>query len=226
MPQTRSQTQATIDFPKKKQSKTLSKTNSCDSEVKLRNVQPVPTTPCADIKILPLSPRKRLGDDNLCNTPHLSPCSPPKLGRKENGPPRSHTRKGCRLIFDDELAVKASAPKEQDRVPQHQILSSAHRGQESETNPEQKCPPEKESACMRLFKQEGTCYQQAKLVLNTAVPDRLPAREQEMGVIRDFLKEHICGKKSWESLPFWRSWNWENCLFKPDSAGLQGSERL
>lgn len=95
------------------------------------------------------------GDDNLCNTPHLSPCSPPKLGRKENGPPRSHTRKGCRLIFDDELAVKASAPKEQDRVPQHQILSSAQRGQESETNPEQKCPPEKESTCMRLFKQEG-----------------------------------------------------------------------
>lgn len=196
MPQTRSQTQATIDFPKKKQSKTLSKTNSRDSEVKLRNVQPIPTTPCADIKILPLSPRKRLGDDNLCNTPHLSPCSPPKLGRKENGPPRSHTRKGCRLIFDDELAVKASAPKEQDRVPQHQILSSAQRGQESETNPEQKCPPEKESTCMRLFKQEGTCYQQAKLVLNTAVPDRLPAREQEMGVIRDFLKEHICGKKA------------------------------
>lgn len=42
----------------------------------------------------------------------------------------------------------------------------------------------------------GTCYQQAKLVLNTAVPDRLPAREQEMGVIRDFLKEHVCGEKA------------------------------
>lgn len=42
----------------------------------------------------------------------------------------------------------------------------------------------------------GTCYQQAKLVLNTAVPDRLPAREQEMGVIRNFLKEYICGKKA------------------------------
>ena len=42
----------------------------------------------------------------------------------------------------------------------------------------------------------GTCYQQAKLVLNTAVQDRLPAREQEMGVIRNFLKEYICGKKA------------------------------
>lgn len=136
-----------------------------------------------------------MGDDNLCNTPRLSPCSPPKLGKKENGPPRSHTRKGCRLVFDDEPTVKASTPKEQDRVPQHHTLSSAQRGPESETNPEQKCPPEKESACLRLFKQEGTCYQHAKLVLNTAVPARLPAREQEMGVIRDFLKEHICGKK-------------------------------
>lgn len=98
------------------------------------------------------------GDDNLCNTPHLSPCSPPKLGRKENGPPRSHTRKGCRLIFDDELAVKASTPKEQDRVHQHQILSSTQRGQESETDSEQKCPREKESACIRLFKQEGESF--------------------------------------------------------------------
>ncbi|XP_031209560.1 cell division control protein 6 homolog [Mastomys coucha] len=196
MPQTRSQTQATISFPKKKLSKTLSKTKSGDSEGKLRNVQPVSATPCADIKILPLSPRKRLGDDNLCNTPRLSPCSPPKLGKKENGPPRSHTRKGCRLVFDDEPTVKASTQKEQDRVHQHQILSSNQRGPESETNLEQRCPPEKESVCVRLFKQEGTCYQQAKLVLNTAVPDRLPAREQEMGVIRDFLKEHVCGGKA------------------------------
>lgn len=197
MPQTRSQTQATIGFPKKKLSNTLKKPNSRDCEVKLRKVQPVPTTPCADVKLLPLSPRKRLGDDNLCNTPRLSPCSPPKLGKKENGPPRSHTWKGCRLVFDDEPTFKASPPKEQDRVRQHQIRSSsAQRSPESKADPEQKCPPEKESVCIRLFKQEGTCYQQAKLVLNTAVPDRLPAREQEMGVIRNFLKEHICGKKA------------------------------
>lgn len=167
------------------------------------------------------------GDDNLCNAPHLSSCSPPKLGKKENGPPHSHTRKGCRLVFDDEPMVKSSNQKEQDRVHQNQILPSAQKGQESETNSEQKCPPGKESARVRLFKQEGgllhgscrwnpgsllshlllgpncpfmsgtgTCYQQAKLVLNTAVPDRLPAREKEMDVIRAFLKEHICGKKA------------------------------
>ncbi|XP_041499809.1 cell division control protein 6 homolog isoform X1 [Microtus oregoni] len=196
MPQTPSQTQATIRFPKKKLVKTPSKASSKDSKVQLKNVQAVPATPCADTKLLPLSPRKRLGDDNLCNTPHLSPCSPPKLGKKENGPPRSHTRKGCRLVFDDELTVKSSSQKEQDQVHQNQILSSAQKGQESESNSEQKCPPEKESGRVRLFKQEGTCYQQAKLVLNTAVPDRLPAREKEMDVIRAFLKKHICGKKA------------------------------
>ncbi|XP_037056878.1 cell division control protein 6 homolog isoform X2 [Peromyscus leucopus] len=197
MPQTRSQAQATISFPKKKLSKTLSsKTNSRDSKVKLKDARAEPSTPRANAKILPLSPRKRLGDDNLCNAPHLSSCSPPKLGKKENGPPHSHTRKGCRLVFDDEPMVKSSNQKEQDRVHQKQILPSAQKGQESETNSEQKCPPEKESARVRLFKQEGTCYQQAKLVLNTAVPDRLPAREKEMDVIRAFLKEHICGKKA------------------------------
>uniref|UniRef100_A0A8C2QNL1 Cell division control protein n=2 Tax=Cricetulus griseus TaxID=10029 RepID=A0A8C2QNL1_CRIGR len=196
MPQTRSQAQATISFPKKKLTKTASKTSSSISKVQLKKAQAVPSAPCVDTKLLPLSPRKRLGDDNLCNTPHLSPCSPPKLGKKENGPPHSHTRKGCRLVFDDELTVKSSNQKEQDQVPQNQILSSAQEGQERKADSEQKCPPEKEPARVRLFKQEGTCYQQAKLVLNTAVPDRLPARDKEMDVIRAFLKEHICGKKA------------------------------
>ncbi|NXH66852.1 CDC6 protein, partial [Hydrobates tethys] len=47
----------------------------------------------------------------------------------------------------------------------------------------------------RLFKQEGTCYQQAKRVLHAAVPDRLHARERETGVIRQFLREHVCGRR-------------------------------
>uniref|UniRef100_A0A9L0RIF9 Cell division control protein n=1 Tax=Equus caballus TaxID=9796 RepID=A0A9L0RIF9_HORSE len=179
MPQTRSQSQATISFPKKKLSRTLDKAkNSSDTKVALTNVQATPRPPC--VKILPLSPRKRLGDDNLCNTPHLPPCSPPKQGKKENGPPRSHVPKGRRLVFDNQLTIKSPSKREQARGRQNKIHSSV----------------QKESACVRLFKQEGTCYQQAKLVLNTAVPDRLPAREKEMNVIRNFLREHICGKKA------------------------------
>ncbi|NXV98042.1 CDC6 protein, partial [Calonectris borealis] len=41
----------------------------------------------------------------------------------------------------------------------------------------------------------GTCYQQAKRVLHAAVPDRLHARERETGVIRQFLREHVCGRR-------------------------------
>ncbi|XP_036194958.1 cell division control protein 6 homolog isoform X1 [Myotis myotis] len=195
MPQTRSQSQATITFPKKKPSRTVDKAKSCsDTKLELTKVQATPRTPCA--KSLPLSPRKRLGDDNQCNTPCLSPCSPPKLGKKENGPPHSHTPRGRKLVFDNQLTVKSPGKRRPARVHQNKICSSVQKGPEATTNSEQRCPLEKESACVRLFKQEGTCYQQAKLVLNTAVPDRLPAREKEMDVIRNFLREHICGKKA------------------------------
>ncbi|XP_017352621.1 cell division control protein 6 homolog isoform X3 [Cebus imitator] len=194
MPQTRSQAQATISFPKKKLSRALNKTkNSSDAKLELTNVQ---TVPRSRVKVLPLSPRKRLGDDNLCNTPHLPPCSPPKQGKKENGPARLHTLKGRRLVFDNQLTIKSPSKREQAKVHQNKTLSSVRKSKEITTNPEQRCPLEKESACVRLFKQEGTCYQQAKLVLNTAVPDRLPAREREMDVIKNFLREHICEKKA------------------------------
>ncbi|XP_053426805.1 cell division control protein 6 homolog [Nycticebus coucang] len=188
MPQTRSQAQAIINFPKKKLSRIL------DTKLVPTNVQAIPWSPY--LKSLPLSPRKRLGDDNLCNTPRLSPCSPPKQGKKENGPPRSCTPKGRRLVFDNQLTVKSPRKREQARGHQNKILSSVRKSHESTIKSEQKWPLEKESACMRLFKQEGTCYQQTKLVLNTAVPDRLPAREKEMNVIRNFLREHICGEKA------------------------------
>nr|XP_058133986.1 cell division control protein 6 homolog [Dasypus novemcinctus] len=195
MPRTRSQSQVTINFPKKKPSWTVDKAKNCgDTKLELTNVQAIPCSPC--VKIQPLSPRKRLGDDNLCNTPHLTPCSPPKQGKKENGHPRSHTPKGRRLLFDNQLKVKSPSEREQARVHQSKTLSSVQKRQEITTNSEQKCLLEKQSACVRLFKQEGTCYQQAKLVLNTAVPDRLLAREKEMDVIRNFPREHICGKKA------------------------------
>ncbi|KAB0398642.1 hypothetical protein E2I00_013889, partial [Balaenoptera physalus] len=195
MPQTRSQSQATISFPKKKQPRTLDKAkNSSDTKLELTNVQAIPRSPCA--KILPLSPRKRLGDDNLCNTPRLPPCSPPKQSKKENGPPRSRTSKGRRLVFDNQLTTESPSKREQARVHQNKIRSSGPKGQDIATNSEQRRPLEKESACLRLLKQEGTCYQQAKQLLTTAVPDQLPAREKEMDVIRNFLREHICGKKA------------------------------
>ncbi|XP_006832648.1 PREDICTED: cell division control protein 6 homolog [Chrysochloris asiatica] len=195
MPRTRAQVQATICFPKKKVSRTLGNAKNCnETKLGLTNIPAIPCSPCE--KILPLSPRKRLGDDNLCNTPHLPSCSPPKQGKKENGPPSSHMPKGRKLVFDNQLTMKSPTKRQQTSVHQNKILSSVQKVEEITTNSEPRCPLEKESVRIRLFKQEGTCYQQAKLVLNTAVPDRLPTREKEMDVIRNFLREHICGKKA------------------------------
>ncbi|NXN99852.1 CDC6 protein, partial [Rhinopomastus cyanomelas] len=47
----------------------------------------------------------------------------------------------------------------------------------------------------QLFRQEGSCYQQAKQVLHVAVPERIHAREKEMGIIRTFLRDHVCGHR-------------------------------
>ncbi|NXP04192.1 CDC6 protein, partial [Thinocorus orbignyianus] len=55
----------------------------------------------------------------------------------------------------------------------------------------------------RLFRQEGTCYQQAKRVLHTAVPDQLHGREKETGIIRQFLREHVGGHRP-GSLYIWK----------------------
>ncbi|XP_059686142.1 cell division control protein 6 homolog [Gavia stellata] len=131
-------------------------------------------TRSARAEALPLSPRKRLGDDNLCNIPRALPCSPAK---------RSKENQGRRLLFGDPPASpeKPSSPGPSPRRGgQETPRSSGCGGQPART---------------RLFRQEGTCYQQAKRVLHAAVPDRLHAREKETGVIRQFLREHVCGHR-------------------------------
>ncbi|XP_074080077.1 cell division control protein 6 homolog isoform X2 [Macrotis lagotis] len=190
MPNTRSQSQATIDFPKKKASKTSIKGKN-RGDVRSSKMLPTP-----EVKILPLSPRKRLGDDNLCNTPHMPTSSPSKQSKKENGPVLPLASKNRGLIFDNQLKISSPSKRDPAVVHQEKELSPVQKGQGKSRNSEHSCPLEKEPVCVGLFKQEGTCYQQTKLVLNTAVPDRLPAREKEMDVIRHFLKEHICGKKT------------------------------
>ncbi|NWV71320.1 CDC6 protein, partial [Malurus elegans] len=41
----------------------------------------------------------------------------------------------------------------------------------------------------------GSCYQRAKQVLHAAVPDRLQGRERETGILRQFLRDHILGRR-------------------------------
>uniref|UniRef100_A0A8C0H7S1 Cell division control protein n=1 Tax=Chelonoidis abingdonii TaxID=106734 RepID=A0A8C0H7S1_CHEAB len=187
MPSTRSQTQTAIDFPRRKQARTPgAPTAGCkDAASNPTRVTLLPLSPRD--KVLPLSPRKRLGDDNLCNVPQSLPCSPTKQSKKENELP-SASRKGRRLFFSEQPTTES--PGKRNNL----VLSPLLKRQETPKSSE-RAHLNKEPVCIQLFKQEGTCYQQAKSVLHTAVPDRLLAREKETDAIRRFLKEHVCGEK-------------------------------
>ncbi|KAM8946201.1 cell division control protein 6 homolog [Pelodytes ibericus] len=190
MPSTRSKSQSSIQFPKKKTARTQSKDEACVT-AKSVLASPVRVSFSPLPKALPLSPRKRLGDENLCNIPQLSRCSPPKQSRNENE--ISSPAKGRRLLFDENQAsVSPASPlKEQNS----KVSSPLKRGQETPTSSNPRSTQERRSVCAQLFKQEGSCYQQAKHALNTAVPERLLAREKETEAIECFLKKHISGEK-------------------------------
>ncbi|XP_065507309.1 LOW QUALITY PROTEIN: cell division control protein 6 homolog [Caloenas nicobarica] len=176
------QHQPTIGFPRRRSARRLaappSKSGpdpaSPDPSARRLSLHPgasAPGTCSARTKALPLSPRKRLGDDNLCNVPRTQPCSPAK---------RSKENQGRRLLFGD----SPTSPKK----PSSPGPSPQHRGQETPRRLGLGGTP----ARTRLFRQDGTCYQKAKRVLHAAVPERLHARDKEMGVIRQFLRDHVC----------------------------------
>ncbi|XP_061446295.1 cell division control protein 6 homolog isoform X2 [Rhineura floridana] len=189
MPCTRSQSesQSTISFPKRKSMRKCHKPLENEGDSK-QDTTRLSTSPLSSQKqVLPLSPCKRLGDDNLCNVTQLLPCSPAKQGKKENSfPPTS--AKGRTLLFSEHSTPKSPA-KSSNLVP-----SPLRNGQEI-SNASQHRRTRKELVCTRLFKQAGTCYQEAKSLLHTAVPDQLYAREKETGVLHRFLREHVCRGK-------------------------------
>ncbi|XP_054252818.1 cell division control protein 6 homolog [Indicator indicator] len=182
------QQQPTIGFPRRRSSRCLATpTVKSGPDPSTLRLSPCPrasgpaepgraasSTLSARPSLLPLSPRKRLGDDNLCNIPHAQPCSPVK---------RSKENQGRRLLFGDPSASpeKLSSPG----------LSLQRGGQDT---PE-RSGPGGQPARSRLFRQEGTCYQQAKRALHAAAPERLHAREREIGIIRQFLRDHVCGRR-------------------------------
>ncbi|XP_042643188.1 cell division control protein 6 homolog [Tyto alba] len=172
------QRQPTLGFPRRRSARRLAAPPAKsvpDPPSPPLSPRPGPAEPPARPAALPLSPRKRLGDDNLCNIPRALPCSPAK---------RSKENQGCRLLFGDPPASpekpSSPGPSPPGRGGQETPRSSGLDGQ---------------LARARLFRQEGTRYQQAKRVLHAAVPDRLHARERETGIIRQFLREHVCGRR-------------------------------
>uniref|UniRef100_A0A8C5QDI0 Cell division control protein n=1 Tax=Leptobrachium leishanense TaxID=445787 RepID=A0A8C5QDI0_9ANUR len=190
MPCTRSRTQTSIEFPKKKTARSQTRDKVLVKD-KVNPGTPVGSCVSPVSKALPLSPRKRLSDDNVCNIRPLLQCSPPKLSRNENEV--SSPAKGRRLLFNENQALPTPASplkREQDAK-----LASPIRRQETPTSSNRSGLQVRQNVCTRLFKQEGSCYQQAKRVLNTAIPERLLARDKETESIQRFLKTHVsCGK--------------------------------
>ncbi|XP_075702060.1 cell division control protein 6 homolog [Rhinoderma darwinii] len=190
MPSTRSQFQSSIQFPKTKTAKTPAKAGL---RVRSKSETVATATLSPASKELPLSPRKRLGDDNLCNIPQTLRCSPPKQSRSENDGPLSPA-KGRRLIFEDNQA--AATPLSPTKKTQYTVVLSPHKsGQETPTSSAQRGLHERKGVGTCLFKQEASCYQRVKCALNTAVPKRLLAREKETAAILSFLKAHVSSEK-------------------------------
>uniref|UniRef100_A0A8C1JU09 Cell division control protein n=1 Tax=Cyprinus carpio TaxID=7962 RepID=A0A8C1JU09_CYPCA len=174
MPSTRSQNQPTLQFPRRKSSRLGSRPKSFSE-----NAESTPLSP----RKLPLSPRKRTGDENGCNLQASMLGSPPK----QRCAPLCSPRK---LSFNENTPV-FSSPK----IPLSPISRpSPKRLQETPcSNPiprtEGKLP------VTRLFPVKESGYQSVKQALHTAVPERLLSREAERAAIVSFLENHVVAGK-------------------------------
>ncbi|XP_033913111.2 cell division control protein 6 homolog [Acipenser ruthenus] len=225
MPSTRSGSQTTISYPKKKSSRLASKPqNDTPKSENTRKVTLVSVAASPNkSEVLPLSPRKRTGDENLCNLPRSLLGSPPKQCCKENSvlsTPLS-PRTPSKLNFDEArlrwgltlsplkrvplsevgspggAACDLGSPKSTPLVePLSPTRSPYRRAQETPTSSPRGTPKEKAAPVVRLFTQEGSCYQQTKQALNTAIPERLLSREEETAAIRAFLSERVGGQRA------------------------------
>ncbi|XP_027025403.1 cell division control protein 6 homolog isoform X2 [Tachysurus fulvidraco] len=128
---------------------------------------------------LPLSPRKRTGDENGCNLPPSLQGSPPKQNRPSLGSPR-------KLSFNENIPAFGSPPRPTSTVPVTSSTCSSSKCLKEPTKAESDAP-EKVSTSVTKKSQ----YQFVKQALHTAVPERLLSREAERGVIVSFLEKHV-----------------------------------
>uniref|UniRef100_A0AAY4DH08 Cell division control protein n=1 Tax=Denticeps clupeoides TaxID=299321 RepID=A0AAY4DH08_9TELE len=192
MPSTRSQNQATLQFPRRKSSRVGSRSKSCSrQEVDVAQAEPLSPRHAALKSAplsprLPLSPRKRTGNDgNGCNVPASLLGSPPKQSRLMVGSPR-------KLVFDENTPIFTSPSKAAPASPHFPLLPicRAERSQETPiTGP--RLTPNKKPPAVRLFSDKKSQYQSVKRVLHTAIPERLHSREEQCAAISSFLDGHV-----------------------------------
>uniref|UniRef100_A0A8C5GSZ7 Cell division control protein n=1 Tax=Gouania willdenowi TaxID=441366 RepID=A0A8C5GSZ7_GOUWI len=175
MPSTRSQhqTQPTLTFPRRKSCRASSRSKTT---VTLQTLSPGLHTR------IPLSPRKRTGDENGCNLDKALLGSPPKQSKMTLSSPR---KVGC----DENSPIQArrrlipSSPQQKLSSP---IRSSPRRQETPLSSPilQRKLP------VTRLFGEKSR-FQSVKQALHTAIPERLLSREAERSSIRSFLQEKL-----------------------------------
>uniref|UniRef100_UPI003AACFADD cell division control protein 6 homolog isoform X1 n=1 Tax=Centroberyx gerrardi TaxID=166262 RepID=UPI003AACFADD len=130
---------------------------------------------------LPLSPRKRTGDDNGCNLGANLLGSPPKQSKLTLASPR-------KLAFDENSPVvsrRGLAP-----ASPRQPLSPSPRRQDALGRSPARQNSDKKPPVVRLFAEKSR-FQSVKRALHTAVPERLLSREAERASIRSFLEDKV-----------------------------------
>ncbi|XP_036401435.1 cell division control protein 6 homolog [Megalops cyprinoides] len=189
MPSTRSQ--STLQFPRRKSSRTGPADPKSKSVAHLQPHSPRATAqkPPSPV-ILPLSPRKRTGDENRCNLPLTLLGSPPK--QRCPGVSSSSPRK---LTFDENTPV-FSPPRKGLTSPKCLPLdlgspnghSPLRHPQEAASSP---CVRSEKAPMLSLAAGEESQFHSVKRALHTAVPERLLSRDKERSTIRSFLTDKV-----------------------------------
>ncbi|XP_023131876.2 cell division control protein 6 homolog [Amphiprion ocellaris] len=143
--------------------------------------QPLPPSSPGVQTRLPLSPRKRTGDDNGCNLTLLG--SPPKQSKQTLASPR-------KLGFDENSLVLARRQLVLNSPQQPPAARSSPRRQETPAGSPVHKNSERKPPVARLFAEKSR-FQGVKQALHTAVPERLLSREAERASIRSFLEEKV-----------------------------------
>ncbi|KAM4611804.1 cell division control protein 6 homolog [Polymixia lowei] len=214
MPNTRSkgQAQPTLQFPRRKSCRAVTLSKSVPQQEEPPAPYPLEpktqTTVPASVRLgplsprrpatnplslgltprLPLSPRKRTGDENGCNFSANQLGSPPKQIKATLGSPR-------KLGFDENsenspvLSRRGLAPLSPKHPPSPVSRPSPRQqdalgGSPVHQNPARKPP------VVRLFAEKSR-YQTVKQALHTAFPERLLSRETERESIRSFLDKRV-----------------------------------
>ncbi|KAM8878698.1 cell division control protein 6 homolog isoform 4-T4 [Spinachia spinachia] len=133
---------------------------------------------------LPLSPRKRTGDDNGCNLGADLRGSPPKQSKPTTASPRKPEDGENSAVPARRRLVPPSSPCKALRPS----AGSPPRRQETPTRSPTRQKSDRKPPVVRLFGEKSR-FLSAKQALHTAAPERLLSREAERGAIRSFLEE-------------------------------------